>query len=307
MIIPEVLKKTVLSIFGEKGSKWLVDFPAIFEECAEKWKLAYIVPSEHMSINYVCFAQSKLYGDVVLKAGVPHREFYTEVKALDIYDGRNICKCYDHDAKLGAMLLERVRPGKQLTAISDYAKRYEIAANIISKLPVSADDVDGFPTFTDWIERAFKRARSENIVGEKLLSYIDTAEKHYKELESSSRSRVLLHGDLHHENILLDQSDCWKAIDPKGVIGVPCLEGGRFMINQLSMIDKGDKASCIEKMTAVIGSALGESKKTMAVCTLIDMTLSTCWSFEDYIKPDDISDILDSCKLLLNYINNRAM
>ncbi|WP_373298360.1 aminoglycoside phosphotransferase family protein [Paludibacterium paludis] len=33
------------------------------------------------------------------------------------------------------------------------------------------------------------------------------------------RCHRLLHGDLHHDNVLFDSSHGWLAIDPKGVIG----------------------------------------------------------------------------------------
>ena len=44
---------------------------------------------------------------------------------------------------------------------------------------------------------------------------------------------MVLHGDLHHENMLFDAQAGWIVIDPKGVIGKPCLEMGRYLLNYL--------------------------------------------------------------------------
>ena len=45
--------------------------------------------------------------------------------------------------------------------------------------------------------------------------------------------QILLHGDLHHWNILSDADRGWMAIDPKGVIGASCLDVGRFINNAM--------------------------------------------------------------------------
>jgi streptomycin 6-kinase len=53
------------------------------------------------------------------------------------------------------------------------------------------------------------------------------------ELNSTSESSVILHGDLHHANIIISAGRGWLAIDPKGVCGDPGYEVGPFMMNQI--------------------------------------------------------------------------
>jgi streptomycin 6-kinase len=55
----------------------------------------------------------------------------------------------------------------------------------------------------------------------------------FDELLSSSSSPVLLHGDLHHMNILKSQNT-WKPIDPKGVAGEPSYGICALMLNPIS-------------------------------------------------------------------------
>ena len=51
-----------------------------------------------------------------------------------------------------------------------------------------------------------------------LPSYlVDKAERLFAELIASSAEPVLVHGDLHHENVLSSARAGWLAIDPKGV------------------------------------------------------------------------------------------
>jgi hypothetical protein len=56
------------------------------------------------------------------------------------------------------------------------------------------------------------------------------------ELLSSSGKEVLLHGDLHHWNILSSEREGWLAIDPKGLAGEAECETGAFLRNPLFRI-----------------------------------------------------------------------
>ena len=64
------------------------------------------------------------------------------------------------------------------------------------------------------------RAKSSRYrpTGRLTQAVIDRAAALFRELSASQRSPVLLHGDLHHENILRDDAQGWLAIDPKGIV-----------------------------------------------------------------------------------------
>ena len=51
-------------------------------------------------------------------------------------------------------------------------------------------------------------------------------------LLASAEKTVLLHGDLHHENIL-KHGDGWLIIDPQGFIGDPVFEVCAFILNPI--------------------------------------------------------------------------
>ena len=44
----------------------------------------------------------------------------------------------------------------------------------------------------------------------------------------------MLHGDLHHWNILRASRQPWLAIDPKGIIGDPAFEVAAWMLNPVT-------------------------------------------------------------------------
>jgi streptomycin 6-kinase len=55
---------------------------------------------------------------------------------------------------------------------------------------------------------------------------VATAVSLFNELLPSQSEPVLLHGDLHHWNILRATRVPWLALDPKGVVGEPAYEVG---------------------------------------------------------------------------------
>lgn len=306
MQIPEYFRDQIARCFGERGEEWLTNLPQILNQCLQKWDLTECRIAEGLSINLVCFAQSPDYGNVVLKVGAPHSELYTEMKALTLYQGRNICKCYDSDMELGAFLLERVNPGQDLTSVKDIRAQLMIAADLIVKLPIPIPkNLQGLPTYSDWINRAFTRARKENLVGEKMLSLIEVAEQLFIEIENGDRPKVLLHGDLHHWNILQDENEGWKAIDPHGVIGVPCMESARFMNNHIDEVEGAGKLDHLDDMVTVFSTKFGESKRTIAICLFVLDVLSTCWTFEE-AKPDkeELMRKIDRCQFIFDYIRS---
>lgn len=304
MQIPEYFIKKIKLAFGEKGEKWLEALPQIFNKCIKKWNLTDFSLSNDLSHNLIVFATSPDYGSVALKIGVPHADLFKEMESLALYKGRHICVCYDRDKELGALLLERVVPGVNLTNEKGTITRVKIASDVISNLAIQAKDNHELPAYSDWLDKAFSRARAENKVGQKMLSFIDLAERMYGEIEASDRQKVLLHGDLHHYNILQDQNGEWRAIDPKGVIGEACMDTARFMENQLGMVQHEEKGNCLEEMLDVFSSKFNEPKHIIATCLFIDYVLSTCWHFENStLDKNDQLDAIDRCEFALDYYN----
>lgn len=296
-IIPDILEKKVKRCFGPKGHKWLEQLPGLLAACSSKWNLTEVAPSPVMSFNLVCFAQSPAYGPVVLKIGVPHLDLFTEMEALRIYGGRNICKIFDWDAELGAMLLERVMPGEDLLTIKNSSERIKVAATLAAALPLPVTE-HSLPTLAELMDEAFARQRREQTGGKKMLELIDAAQNLYRQL-AADRPQLLLHGDLNHWNILSNNGR-WQAIDPKGIIGPACMEPARFMLNELELSGR-EPLACLDEMTAILSNKLGEHPRIVATAAFLDAVLSTCWTLEEHQQRDRTEEI-ERCCLLHRYL-----
>ena len=66
---------------------------------------------------------------------------------------------------------------------------------------------------------------------------IECVESIFNELCVDRSHDIVLHGDLHHDNILQNDSS-WSVIDPHGYTGDPCAEVGPMIFNPLDCFPK---------------------------------------------------------------------
>jgi streptomycin 6-kinase len=284
--------------FGEAGSEWVNKLPGYISLCQEKWQLTHVQPLEDPSINYICYAHSRIYGDVVLKLQAPHAERKTELAALQLFAGRKVCKLHEFDEGAAALLLERILPGVNLRSLPDKKEQLEIGAELIAQLPVPVGMGHGFPTYQTWIRNALENILPQFEIDQRLFEFMHTAEQILGEICPPGSPQYLLHGDLHHDNILQNHQERWKVIDPHGVVGLPFMESARFIQNHV-MGDNGDLL--LADLDATINNFavnLAQPKRLISSALFILHSLSTCWDVEMNYPPNQISTRIDECEYL---------
>ena len=121
-------------------------------------------------------------------------------------------------ARAWCVLLERLSPATSLVSIAEHDddKATRILAHVIARLTTS-QRIDGMATVREW-GAAFDRylAGGDDTISKEVVI---RARDDYETLCQSQSQTRLLHGDLHHENVVYDDSRGWVAIDPKGVTG----------------------------------------------------------------------------------------
>ncbi|MGX8007781.1 aminoglycoside phosphotransferase family protein [Mesorhizobium sp. ORM8.1] len=95
-----------------------------------------------------------------------------------------------------------------------------------------------------------------------------------------------LHGDLHHDNILLGPRG-WLAIDPKGVIGDPGFDAANMFYNPLDRDDLCLDPRRIAHMAEVFGTTLGQSPRAILDHAIAYGCLSAAWHREDRNAVDE--------------------
>ncbi|HEU5100040.1 MAG TPA: aminoglycoside phosphotransferase family protein, partial [Roseiflexaceae bacterium] len=111
---------------------------------------------------------------------------------------------------------------------------------------------------------------------------VEQAERLFVELLGSMADPVLLHGDLHHWNILAAERQPWLAIDPKGVIGEPAYEVGAWLRNWLpDLLEQPDPARVMARRVDQFAEALGIERARIRGWGLAQAVLSVWWCIED--------------------------
>jgi streptomycin 6-kinase len=258
-------EKNIISLYGEKGSEWLRQLPNRVSEIAKTWYLTNLKPAENLSYNYVLFGlQDSL--PIVLKISPDNKALSTETQALEAFSGYGAMKIL---AKMeDALLLEQAVPGEILKAYLPNKQReaLSIACIVAQKLhcaPVSKNKI--FPHMKDWLAALDK---DWDIPREFLLK---ARQLKNKLLETSPATDVLLHGDLHHENILSHGYE-WRVIDPKGVIGSPVHEVWAFIREPSADIP-------------FIADTLDFDAGLIRQWYFVHLILAACWNVEDGLSP----------------------
>ena len=107
------------------------------------------------------------------------------------------------------------------------------------------------------------------------------AESLASDLVISTNEKFVLHGDLHHDNILSDTDQRWIAIDPKGVIGDAEYEIGAFMRNRIDVDTDDGLKTLIGRRVDQFSEELQLDHQRVRDWALVHSVLSAWWSFED--------------------------
>ena len=207
------------------------------------------------SHGYVARASHVDAGEVVVKLAVPGIEFARELEALRVYGGRSAVMLLKADPTHGAMMLESVKPGTTLSEIKNDEEATTIATDVMRSLWRPAPEHHPFAAMSEFeggVE--WLRACLANKRGPMPGTLLSRAEGLLRE-STAPAEPVLLHGDLHHDNILSAERVPWLAVDPKGVVGDPAYDVGPFLYNHLFETDR--PASVLRRRVDQMSEELG--------------------------------------------------
>jgi len=200
-------------------------------------------------------------------------------ETLDHFDGRGVVRAYEYID--GAVMMEHLIPGESLvkTALSGKDdEATEILADVIARMSPRRP-IHGMPTIQDWSMAFDSYGRSgDTQIPAKLVSHGGQV---YNELCATQSQPRLLHGDLHHYNVLSDSKRGWLAIDPKGVVGEVAYEIGAALRNPVERPSVFAERSVIQKRLQRFGRALNLDVQRMLAWGFAQAVLSAIWTVED--------------------------
>ncbi|HVY20768.1 MAG TPA: aminoglycoside phosphotransferase family protein [Bauldia sp.] len=200
---------------------------------------------------------------------------------LRAFAGRGAVRVLREDR--GAVLLQRAVPGTSLAELVADGRDEEathIIAGVMLKLHHGRKPPAGWPTIQDWAE-GFTRQRARPVHRRLPQRLLDRGEGIFRDLAASQGKPYLLHGDLHHANILRDEADGWLVIDPKGVVGESAYETAASIRNPAEFYPFQLDSEFMSRRVAIFAERLGVERERILGWFIGQTVLSACWLIED--------------------------
>jgi streptomycin 6-kinase len=216
---------------------------------------------------------------VVLKVVKSPGDEWRSGEVAHAFSGRGMVRVLEWGD--GAALFERLVPGSALVELTRQSRDVaatEILAGVIASM--SPDAAPSWcPTVIDW-GRGFARylESGDTRIPEPLVR---RASETYAELCGTQRDTRLLHGDLQHYNVLLDDQRGWLAIDAKGVIGEVEYELGALLRNPAELPAVFADPTTIDRRATTLSSRLGLDAGRVLRWAFAQAVLSAIWHVED--------------------------
>lgn len=251
---------------------WLERLPGVAAEMAERWQLRLDDAYPGSNASFAAPA-TRGHERLVLKIQWPgDTESTHEAAALRHWNGDGAVRLIDHDAANRALLLEHCSPGTHL-AQAEHVDHLGVLIDILPRLwkPAGAP----FQTLADeareWasaFEASWQAATRR--CDRRLL---DAAIGFVPELLADPGEQVLVHQDLHGENIVAAQREPWLVIDPKPLLAerefalAPIIRSFEFGHSRTDVVRR------LDRLTAELGLDRQRAGRWAIVQTI-------AWSFD---------------------------
>jgi streptomycin 6-kinase len=216
---------------------------------------------------------------VVLKVVKHPGDEWESGEIVAAFNGKGVVRIFEYAS--GALLLERLTPATPLV----WSVREERDDEATDALAGVIDRMRGTEpparcmTVRQWGE-AFDRylMRGDRQIPRDL---VHQALAQYQRLCASQPRVQLLHGDLHHYNVLWDSARGWIAVDPKGVSGEIEYEVGAALRNPIEMQDFVSSPQRLQNGVERFSSRLGLDAERVLDWGFAQAVLSAIWEVED--------------------------
>jgi len=295
--VKEKAREGLEKYLGADTDRFIANAEVLINKYIKQWQLYQLHYMVTNTVNMLFTCDSAIHGQCVLKVCLPGPEVATEINCISAYEGKGYVKLWGYNLSDSILLLERVAPGTQMWAVKDYKQRAQLVAKTIKNLPFVQCNQGKYPTYKTWMKGIHKKLRCMGGLDDALF-YLDKALGIYDEIKEKYNRNVLLHGDMHQENLLLNHQGNYTIIDPKGVVDDPIMETARFLMNEIPC-----KPEKIYAMVSLMAPIIGVEEADMLKSMYIDAALGQCWTFEEHFPTREAfnkskHEVLETCNFV---------
>lgn len=276
-----------------------IDARRRLEALVDAWRLT-IEETRETNTSLLAFGWRD--GDpVVLKVIRQSGDEWRSGQTVKAYDGRGVVRALEFEE--GAVLLERSVPGRSLVPLVLAGRDDEathILAGVIRQM-AGAEPPVGCVTVEEWGAGFDRYLRNTDATIPKDL--VEEARDVYLDLWRTQQDRRLLHGDLHHGNVLFDSRRGWLAIDPKGVFGEMEYEVGTALRNPCSHPQLYASREIFQRRARLLEQTLNLDIVRTTRWAFAQAVLSAVWCWEDGEPVQRADSALLLAREIRDYLN----
>ena len=202
------------------------------------------------------------------------RELRREVEALGLLGPASV-----HLLALEGrdLILERITPGTALPVEPDEVATTMIAQALLS-LWVPAPPQCGLPSIAEECQPLYEEKATALLP----TGLVAEARDRLEDLLATELERAVLHGDLHHGNLLNSEVRGWVAIDPHGLLGERGYDVGPLLLNPWNH----NPAMLVGPRLDRLSDHLSLPRDRLASWGLVRAVLAAVWTAQDHGRAD---------------------
>jgi streptomycin 6-kinase len=262
---------------GPAWATWVDALPRLTADLLEEWQLSVDGILMHGFCALVVPVRTAGRRPGVLKVAFPDEESEHEHLALQHWHGNGAVQLLRADPHRRAMLLERLHP-EDLTDLWDL-EACEVVAGLYARIHVPAPPQ--LRSLTSYVARwaadldALPRSAP---VPRRLVEQASALARDLCADEASTG--VMIHGDLHYENVLAGDREPWLVIDPKPMSGDPHYELAPMLWNRFEEL-AGDTRNGLRRRFHTLVDAAGLDEDRARAWVVVREVLNAMWALQD--------------------------
>jgi streptomycin 6-kinase len=289
--LSKIFIQNMLDVYGSNGQVWLDGLPQKLHYLENLWDIKLGEPMPNLTYSYVAIAETRS-GPAVIKIAPKSERLDREICWYQAQT-TGCAHLISSDKEQGALLLEYLQPGislKQKVIDGQDDEATEIIAQVIVEL--NAPKIAGKSPFPHVSELLKDLDLLKGKIPDRLFNY--GCELFHRLLEANEN--FLLHGDLHHDNIL-SHGEKFRAIDPHGYVGPKAFEVGAFIRNPYDCFPKNRPLQeTLSSRLNILYRLLPFTRTEITGWALVYTLIAASWSIQDHgelpVEHLDIANVL---------------
>jgi streptomycin 6-kinase len=282
------LPADVIAMAGRDAdwASWVDGLPALVADVTEDWQLSLDGAPTHGYCSLVLPVRTAGGTPAMLKlVGFPDDESEHEHLALQRWHGDGAVRLLSADPRRRALLLERLHP-ENLNDLWD-VEACEVVGGLYRRLHVPA--LPQLRTVTSYVEQwaadLAELPRAAPIPRRLVEQTLSLARDLVADPASTG---VIIHGDLHYENVLAGDREPWLVIDPKPMSGDPHYELAPMLLNRFEEL-AGDVRTGVRRRFHTLVDTAGLDEERARGWVVVRTVLNASWTIREG-RHDDVDD-----------------